>query len=176
MYDLEDVISEIYKKYYLDVYKFLVVFSGDHKDAEDLSHEVFIRVLNNSNKLHNLNNLKTWILSIAKHTAIDHYRRKRFSSILPNQFFSNIESSNKEPFELAEINETKKKIHAAIQSLKPKYRAVAILRGINELTIKETSEVLQCSESKVKIDYHRALKKLKGTLQSEYEEVIRNAY
>lgn len=72
---LEESISKIYRHYYLDVYRFLICFSGNQNDAEDLTQEVFIRVLNN---LANFNggNLKTWIFSIAKHTAIDHYRKK----------------------------------------------------------------------------------------------------
>ena len=65
-------------------------------------------------------------------------------------------------------------VHAAISKLKPKYRAVVILRGINECSIKETSEILQCSESKVKVDYHRALKDLKGKLNIGVEGVLTN--
>ncbi|MDA6131257.1 hypothetical protein OSK38_28320, partial [Escherichia coli] len=59
--------------------------------------------------------------------------------------------------------------------LKPGFKAVVILRAINEFSIKETSEILNCSESKVKVDYHRALKILKCKLDIDVEEVIENA-
>lgn len=74
-----------------------------------------------------------------------------------------------------EQNETKRLVHVAISKLKPNFRAVVILRGINELSIKETAEILQCSESKIKVDYHRALKELKKKLNIDAEEVIGNA-
>ncbi|MBM7619681.1 RNA polymerase sigma-70 factor (ECF subfamily) [Bacillus tianshenii] len=173
--NLEDSISKIYRKYYLDVYRFLVCFSGNQDDAEDITQEVFIRVLNNLCAFNNENNLKTWIFSIAKHVAVDHYRKKRFSSIFNEGFFKQIESPNKSPNDLVEQNELKMYIHEAISKLKPKYRAVVILRGINELSVKETSEVLNCSESKVKVDYHRAIKDLKKKLKLNVEEVIRHA-
>lgn len=172
---LEDTIDEIYNRHYLDVYRFLICFSGNQNDAEDLTQEVFIRVLNNLANLKSLMNVKTWIFSIAKHVAIDHYRKKKFASLFTDGFFKQLISSQKEPNEVIEQNEVKRHVHQAISKLKPNYRAVVILRGINEFSIKETSEILQCSEAKVKVDYHRALKELKQTLSLNIEEVIGNA-
>jgi RNA polymerase sigma-70 factor (ECF subfamily) len=45
--NLEGSIIEIYCCHYLDVYRFLICFTGNQNDAEDLTQEVFIRVLNN---------------------------------------------------------------------------------------------------------------------------------
>jgi RNA polymerase sigma-70 factor, ECF subfamily len=172
---LEEQIDKIYNRHYMEVYRFLICFSGNQNDAEDLTQEVFIRVLNNLSNIHSINNLKTWIFSIAKHVAIDHYRKRRFSSLFTDGFFNRIISTEKEPNDLFEQNEMKRLVHAAISKLKPNYRAVVILRGINEFSIKETSEILQCKESKVKVDYHRALKELKKKLNINSEEVIGNA-
>lgn len=172
---LEESIGRIYNKYYLDVYRFLVCFSGSPNDAEDMTQEVFIRVLKNLSNFNNGTNLKTWIFSIAKYVAIDHYRKRRFTSIFKEGFFSQLESLEKGPNEVVEQNEMKKIVHEAISKLKPNFRAVVILRGINEFSIKETSEILSCSETKVKVDYHRALKDLKKKLNIDEEEVLGNA-
>ncbi|MFB6467410.1 RNA polymerase sigma factor [Cytobacillus sp. Hz8] len=173
--NLEAQIDIIYQRYYLEVYRFLMCFSGNQNDAEDLTQEVFIRVLNNLSNINSIVNLKTWIFSIAKHVAIDHYRKRRFSSLFTDGFFKYMVSTEKEPNEVYEQNEMKRLVHRAISKLKPNYRAVVILRGINEFSIKETSEILQYSESKVKVDYHRALKELKKKLKLDAEEVIGNA-
>ncbi len=175
MEHLDDRISEIYRQYYLDVYRFLICFSGNQSEAEDMTQEVFIRVLNNYSNLHKVNHLKTWIFSIAKHVSIDHYRKKRLVGLFTAGFFTQFFSADKEPSEVMEQYETRKLVHAAISKLKPHYRAVVILRGINEFSIKETAEILQCNESKVKVSYHRALKDLKKKLNFEMEEVIQNA-
>lgn len=172
---LESSIVEIYNEHYLDVYRFLICFSGNQNDAEDLTQEVFIRVLDNLAKFNSGSNLKTWIFSIAKHVAIDHYRKKRFTSVFKDAFFKQIQSNDKLPDEEIEKTETKRLIHEAISKLKPTYRTVVILRGINEFSIKETSEILNCSESKVKVDYHRALKDLKRKLNINAEGVLTNA-
>lgn len=173
--DLESTIVSIYNDHYLDVYRFLVCFSGDSNDAEDMTQEVFIRVLKGIRNVNDGPYLKTWIFSIAKHVAIDHYRKKRFVSVFKEGFFKRMESNVKNPDEELEITEMKKIVHEAISKLKPHYRAVVILRGINELSIKETSDILQCSEAKVKVDYHRALKALKRRLNIDAKEVLTNA-
>lgn len=173
--NLEDSIIDIYNHHYLDVYRFLICFSGNQNDAEDMTQEVFLRVLNNLSSLNRINNLKTWIFSIAKHVAVDHYRKKRFATLFTEGFFLQFKSNDTEPNELVEQSELKKSVHVAISKLKPNFRTVVILRGINELSIKETAEILQCSESKVKVDYHRALKALKNKLNTDIEEVFINA-
>jgi RNA polymerase sigma-70 factor, ECF subfamily len=173
--NLEDKISEIYNRHYLDVYRFLICFSGNQDEAEDMTQEVFIRVLKNLSNYNGTSTIKTWIFSIAKHVAIDHYRKKRFSSIFKEGFFKHIVSKEKGPNELVELSEIQKVVHEGISELKPNYRAVVLLRGINEFSIKETAEILHCSESKVKVDYHRALKDLRKKLNIDVKEVIGNA-
>ncbi|MEX3747289.1 RNA polymerase sigma factor [Lysinibacillus xylanilyticus] len=173
--NLESRIVEIYNLYYLDVYRFLVCFTGNQNDAEDLTQEVFIRVLKGLSNFDGKYKLKTWIFSIAKHVAIDHYRKKRFTSLFKDGFFNQLLSNEKKPDEEFEVTELKRLIHEAIAKLKPNYRSVVILRGINEFSIIETSEILQCSEVKVKVDYHRALKELKRKLNIEIEGVLTNA-
>lgn len=52
-----------------------------------------------------------------------------------------------------EIKTERQMMEKALLKVKPTYRAVFILRAINELSIKETAEVLGYSESKVKVTY-----------------------
>lgn len=173
--NLECEIVTIYRDHYLDVFRFLVCYTGNQNDAEDLTQEVFIRVLKNLPNFNRHYQLKTWIFSIAKHVAVDDYRKKRFSSIFKESFFKQLQSKDNKPNEALELNEMKQIIHEAISKLKPHYKAVVILRGINECSVKETAEILQCSESKVKVDFHRALKDLKRKLDMNDEEVLVNA-
>lgn len=173
--NLENSISNIYRHYYLDVFRFLVCFSGSQQDAEDMTQEVFIRVLDNLKNFDRSRDLKAWIFTIARNVAVDTYRKKRFTSIFKEGFFNKLESKEKGPNEKLEVAETISQIHLSISNLKPQYRAVVILRGINEFSIKETAEILKCSESKVKVNYHRALQDLKKKLHMNSKEVLSNA-
>jgi len=173
--NLEESIVVIYNNHYFNVYRFLVCFSGNQNDAEDMTQEVFIRVLKNLPNYKAGNNLKTWIFSIAKHVAVDHYRKKKFTTLFKDGFFTKLASTDKKPDEELETTEVEQFVHEAISKLKPQFRTIVILRGINEFSIKEAAEILQCSEAKVKVDYHRALKELKRKLNLDAKEVLFNA-
>lgn len=56
------------------------------------------------------------------------------------------------------LNENNRLLYQAVQSLKANYRDVIILRGIKELSVSETASILNWTENKVRINYHRALK------------------
>ncbi|MGG1833286.1 sigma factor-like helix-turn-helix DNA-binding protein [Cytobacillus firmus] len=67
-------------------------------------------------------------------------------------------------------------LYEAIRHLKLSYQEVLILRKIKEFSIKETAEILNWSENKVKITTSRALAALKKELQKRgeiHEELIR---
>lgn len=70
------------------------------------------------------------------------------------------------------IHEAWKVLQAALLTLKPDHRNVVILRGLKEYSIKETAEILYWKESKVKVDYHRALNLLKKKLMIVNEGAI----
>lgn len=172
---LQEKIERIYDEYYRDVYQFLICFTGSRNEAEDLTQEVFIQVLKSLEKFNDQYRMKTWILTIARNVAVDHFRRHKFYSIFKEGFFTGLVSKEKNPDELIETKEQKELVHQAIAKLKPNYRAVVILRGINGLSIRETAEILNCSEGKVKVEYFRALKKLQETLNFHLEEGFENA-
>ena len=158
-----DQIKEIYQKYVGDVFRFLRSFTGSKEEAEDLTQEVFIRVLkalsdDSDQFLH-----KTWIFSIAKNVAIDHYRRKKLAQFHPKEWM-NLFSREGNPENELELKESSNEVQQVLMQLKLAHRMVVILRCLKDMSVKETAEILGCSESKVKVDYHRGLKELEQIL------------
>ncbi|MCR8981730.1 RNA polymerase sigma factor [Brevibacillus laterosporus] len=74
--DEKEHIQHIYRTHYQDIYQFLVFFTGDQNEAEDLTQEVFIRLFRSLSNYDGRSPLKLYILSIARYTAINHYRKK----------------------------------------------------------------------------------------------------
>lgn len=167
--ELETIdIENIYDLYYRDVYHFALFYTNNRQEAEDITQETFIKVMKNIGSLKHPERLKTWMFSIAKHTAIDLKRKQKFIRFLPDWMFE------KESMESTPETETIQKddwseLQRALLKLKPNFRTVVILRGLKELTIKETAEVMGCNETKVRVDYHRAIQQMKKHVRS-YEE------
>jgi RNA polymerase sigma-70 factor, ECF subfamily len=60
-------------------------------------------------------------------------------------------------------------LQEALLKLKSHYRTLLILRGLKELSIKEVAEVMECSEQKVRVDFHRAIQQLKKQVKPDQE-------
>jgi len=167
--ELDLDIQEIYRLYQQDVYHFLIYFTHQHNDAEDLMHEVFIRALKALPSFTGASHIKTWLLGIAKNTAIDFFRKKKLRSLFSLSKAKEMSSEEMLPEAFIERREEFKELHDVLSQLKPHYRAVVILRGIKELSIKETAEILNCTEENVKVSYFRGLKMMKKHLTAREE-------
>ncbi|ADU31386.1 RNA polymerase sigma factor [Evansella cellulosilytica] len=163
----EEEIRLIYRQYFKEVYHFIVSFTNNHDEAEDLTQEVFIRLFKSISKFKGESELKTFIFSIARNVAVDHYRKIKRRMILGDLFLNFVPSNNKSTEEIVEHKESISKVYNYLQELKPSYRMIVILRGINEFSIKETATILNCSETNIKVSYHRALKLLRQKMVTE---------
>lgn len=167
-------IEDLYREYHIAIYQFCLYFSNNKQDAEDITQETFIKAMKNLNLLREPSRAKYWLLSIARHTAIDHLRKKKFRSILPDliEKFTNQEKKDSLVEEIL-LKEKWDEIQRVLIKIKPHYRSLLILRGIQELSVNETAEILACTELKVRVDFHRAVKVLKKELHL-LEGVIAN--
>ncbi|MEJ8547892.1 RNA polymerase sigma factor [Brevibacillus borstelensis] len=170
--DLEQRIRTIYQTYYEDVYTFLYYFTGRREDAEDMAQEVFTRLLKALPRYDGRVSMKTWLFSIARYAAIDQYRKQKWFNLFSTNQFDDMRSRDGLPEEELETKEEMRMVKEALQKLKPHYRMIVIVRGIKDYSIKETAELLNISEAKVRLDYHRALKMLQKYLGEEEGGVI----
>ncbi|WP_059170443.1 RNA polymerase sigma factor [Bacillus sp. FJAT-27445] len=166
-------IETLFKNYHRDIYQFCLYFTNSVEDAEDITQETFIKAINNIRSLSNPERSKYWLLAIAKNTAIDHLRKRKMKEFLP-EFFEKIIAGDTSLDDQVIRKEEWAEVHHALLKMKPHYRAIMILRGIQELTISETAEILQITELKVRVDFHRAVKNLKKEMQSRERMVVQD--
>lgn len=164
-------IEKWFIQYERDVTNYLVYYTGT-TDVEDLVQETFLRALQAFSRFKNEANPKTWLISIARNTAIDLYRKKSVWQKLKERL--NQESSDQQELQMEERILKKQeyaRLYEAINELRPNYRDVILLKGIAELTSQETGQVLGWSDNKVNVTFFRAVKKLNEHLkEGEYFE------
>jgi len=70
-------ISAVYDHYFRDIYRYVFYRIGDQAAAEDLTGDVFLRLLEAVQKKRGPEtNIKGWLLSTASHVVMDHLRRR----------------------------------------------------------------------------------------------------
>lgn len=161
-------INEWFYQYSNDIYQYLIYYLGS-SDVEDLVQEVFIRAIKNLASFEEKSSPKTWLISIARNVGIDEIRRKQRLK-MKNLILMQSQEMNdfNTPERFLDLSETNKDLYRAIGQLKKNYRDVIILRGIKELSIEETAEILNWREEKVRLTFHRAIK----ALQKEKERFL----
>ena len=71
----DSVFHRLYDEYHQDVFQFLIYLVKNRHLSEDLMHEVYIRVFRAYDRFEGKSSEKTWLFSIAKNVAIDHFRK-----------------------------------------------------------------------------------------------------
>ncbi|MCP8624810.1 RNA polymerase sigma factor SigX [Bacillus subtilis] len=173
---MEETFQLLYDTYHQDLYQFLFYMVKDKNQTEDLLQEVYIRVLNSYHTFEGRSSEKTWLLSIARHVAIDWFRKQQTirQRILGTFDWDTQDVRGQQllPDELAVQHENVREIYAALDQCTIDQRAVIILRFIQGYSIQETAKALRFSESKVKTTQHRGLKVLRKHMELLREELM----
>jgi RNA polymerase sigma-70 factor, ECF subfamily len=159
-------IQDWYHEYNRDVFGLIYMTVQDFQQAEDLTHDTFLKAYRNFDTFHGSSSPKTWLLRIARHVAIDYMRKKKPVHVIMD-FFTAKKADAPLPEESVAFTESQEELHRALGRLKASYRDVIILRKIKELSIRETAEILEWKESRVKTTLHRALQQLQSELEKE---------
>ncbi|MDD5760713.1 MAG: RNA polymerase sigma factor [Candidatus Pacebacteria bacterium] len=168
--------SEFYDQNIDKVFRFIFLRVDSSETAQDLTSLVFLKFWQNaslrnaSQKQGNktISNPKAFLFQIARNQIIDFYRQKNKKTVsldeLAEQGIEIPQTSFAFEIELSVEMENLKKI---IQNLKPAYSEVIIWYYIDNLSIKEISEILNKRENNVRVLLHRALETLKKEVEKK---------
>jgi len=162
---MDSVFVDLYTKYHHDVFQFLFYMVRSREQAEDLVQEVYIRVYKSYHRFEGKSSEKTWLFSIARNVAIDHFRKQkgwkqRIIETFEGTTFQ-LKDEHPIPEEIALQKEELQLMYRCLDLCTIDQRMVLVMRYIHDLSIAETAKVLNWSEGKVKTTQHRALKALK---------------
>ncbi|ETW92729.1 MAG: hypothetical protein ETSY1_42380 [Candidatus Entotheonella factor] len=139
------------------VYRLAWGFTGDHALADDVTQEVFIRLVK-IKRWQPRALFRTWLYKIVLNTSRELRRRhRRETGELPSD---HDERRGVEPAYHQHDHDVAK----ALMSLPERQREVVVLRFYEELSTKETARIMGCREGTVKTHLHRALMALRDVL------------
>lgn len=161
----EELIIEWYDKYSESIFRYILNIINDYQQAEDLTQDTFIKVFKYiiSGKL--IEYPKTFIYSTAHNITVDYIRKQAPINIVKDYVFRK-KKTREPPIENQVLsNDLYKELYKEVLSLKKSYRQVIILRKMEGFSIKESADILNWSETKVKTTLFRAMKALSKKLE-----------
>jgi len=164
---MKDGFIVLYYKYFDDVYRYIYFKTGNKWEADDLVSETFKKAYEKHKYLKG--EPKPWIMSIARNTVIDFYRRKKnFAPINDNELDDFTYN-----YPIEEIFEKKEELSFLKQSLKSLNKEeleIVNLRYFSEMKYNEIGKLLGKTENAVKTKAMRIHRKLAEAIQKLMEE------
>jgi RNA polymerase sigma-70 factor (ECF subfamily) len=180
----ENAFGQLVARHLSGVYTFALRLVGDEHAAEDIAQEVFLKTWKSIYRYNpESSKFKTWILRIARNTAIDYLRKRKhipfseFSSTRDeedgggaNLLADVIPDPNPLPEELFARTEDAEMVIHSVEMLSPRHREVLTLHYTNHLTFEEIGRMLGQPTNTVKSRHHRALIALRTLLAPKDHE------
>jgi RNA polymerase sigma-70 factor (ECF subfamily) len=157
-------LQALHERYFAPIYRYLRLKTADLPQAEDLTSEVFERVLIQLQRGHGWKTTpQAWIFGIARHTLADHYRglARRGKDVALEVADYQIS----DPTALSSNWAERLDLLTALDQLPQAYQDVVILRFVERLRIQETAEAMNRTPDAVKALQRRALRKLAAILK-----------
>ena len=162
------------------LYRLALKMIGNPSDAEDVLQNTFLKAYQHIDTFEGRSSLSTWLYRIASNEALMLLRKQRPEIDLTDTTPEGEENSDYEPVQFPDwcclpeeeflSSESRSALDHAVQHLPEILRIVFILRDIEGLSIKETSQALGLSETAVKTRLLRARLRLRDDLSSYYGE------
>ncbi len=157
----------LYDHFYDQIFRYIVFKTSDFTTAEDLTEDVFLRMLESIRKFKPQGHpFSSWLFRIAHNRVIDHYRKRGRDRNVPlDTILSTVGDSQTTLDNYVETKLAMREVNQAMAQLTELQREVLNLRFAGGLSIKETAETVKRNENSVKALQHSAVKKLRILLQ-----------
>lgn len=163
--------------YSAPIYRLALKILNDPQDAEDVLQETFLKAYRALPQFEGRSSLSTWLHRIAVNEALMLVRRRNPNVVSVDQEVETAEGEL-EPVQVIDwcclpenellSGEARQMLDAAVAGLPLTLRVVFVLRDIQGLSIKETAEALDLSETAVKTRLMRARLRLRETLSAYF--------
>ena len=148
-----DVLKILFERHHKHVFNFLHKMCGDRMLSEDLTQEVFYKLMKYRSSYNN-GKFVSWLFTIARNSLNTHFRRvtNTYDDLDGLDYKWVAEEEEKKDFS---------DLHLAINRLDPSDRELVILNRFQEIKYEELAEIVGSTPGAVKTKVSRALKKLK---------------
>lgn len=158
------LFAVLYDRYAGVVYNKCYGFSKSKEEAQDLTHDVFVRLFVKLRMFKGRSKFSTWLYSFTYNFCVNYVQR---NSAKKNEKVTVVTDVIKdEDADVDEINDTSlfelksDKLAKALEIIDPSDKMILLMKYQDDMSIKEIKEVLDIGESAVKMRVKRAKEKV----------------
>jgi RNA polymerase sigma-70 factor (ECF subfamily) len=167
----ETAIGRLYDRHREKIFRYLWIRLDDRQLAEDLTGDVFMRMLDALPR-YRLQGVpfRAWLYRIAHNLLVDYVRKMNHQTTVPIDVVEEQGAADDldQTVDLRQLNE---RLQVALMSLEPTQCEVVTLRFLAGLSLHETALTLGKTEAAIKALQHRGLTSLRRALEPLEESV-----
>lgn len=159
-----DAFEELIRRWENKLFYYIRRLVTNEEEAWDILQETWVKVFQCIGSLKNPGSLSPWLYSIARHSAMDHWR-DRFANVqteeMDEEMLAEIPDDNTLDFDNAE------KVHRGLDRISLAHREVLTLFFLEDFSIMEIASILNVATGTVKSRLHYAKRELRLELEKE---------
>ena len=149
--------SLLFDRYHKRLFNFLARMTMEPTIAEDLTQNVFLRMLKYRNSYREGARFQSWIYQMARNVFVDHYQEsKNKSGFVKMESLPDKMDDSDHDYEHQE-----KVLHQSMQKLPDDQRELLVLTRFQHMKYEEVAEIMNTSVANIKVKVHRAINKLR---------------
>ncbi len=157
------------RRYNQRLYRIARAILHDDAEAEDVMQDAYVRAYQHLGQFAGSAPFSAWLTRIAVHEALARLRMRDRNQQLPEteqdgEIPMNMVEISPDPEQIASRTEVGHLLEEAVLGLPLQYRAVVMLRDVEELSTSETAAALELTEENVKVRLHRGRAMVRGWL------------
>lgn len=166
-----DAIASLYDRYAPKIYSYIYHRLSDPFLAEDLTGQVFLRMLEALRSERGWHSsFSGWLFRIAHNLIIDHYRRRDQAGFVAIDDAPPLPAHDADPYQIAVAHLDSTALLEALHRLTEEQAQVITLRFLEGYSINEVATLMEKSEGAIKALQYRAVNNLRRLLMGEEPE------
>lgn len=161
--------AAVFNDLYPGMCRFLECMMGGSETAQDIAQETFVRLFRRGSGTIPAEEVRFWIYRVARNLALNELNRRGTRTRLVEEVRTHLNTRARNPEQEYEQAEQKQLLTGLLKLLPELQRTALILREQQEMSYAQIARVLNVSESKVKVDIHRARMRLRADWNEIHE-------
>ncbi len=161
----ETAVAQIYDAYVKPIYRYHHARVGNAVDAEDLTSQTFMAVIETLPRYQDRGRFTAWIFQIARNKAMDHFRGNHNESYVTELVADTVQA---DALDAIDRNESRAKLNTLMRMLNEDEQELLRLRFTAELSFVQIGQLLGRSEDAARKSIRRILDRLAVQMEAQH--------
>lgn len=168
-----DQLGLLFERYKKPLYGFFYRLTTDEDASEDLVQNVFVRILKYRHTYKGDGKFSTWMYHMARNLFADHYKKNKRMGYkedpeVTDKYFKDEDNAESRRIQKEQLD----LLQMALDRLTPEKKEILVFSKYQGMKYSDISEILDITESAVKVRIFRALKDLKSNYEKLEDQIV----